>query len=143
MCIRDRYQPDNIDQSVAKKDKSIFIEKSKEIVISVCKQCGNNFLPKIESYIHLQSAVDELQKDDQIFAFDTEASKYFAQDELDMNKNITMITGPESGFSDKELNILRQHNVMIRFLGKNILRSETAPIVVAAIIKNHFGKIEK
>ena len=137
------YQPDNIDQSVAKKDKSIFIEKSKEIVISVCKQCGNNFLPKIESYIHLQSAVDELQKDDQIFAFDTEASKYFAQDELDVTKNITIITGPESGFSEKELNILRQDNVMIRFLGKNILRSETAPIVVAGIIKNHFGKIEK
>ena len=40
------YKPDNIDQSVAKKDIFNFVEKSKEIVISVCKQCGNNFLTK-------------------------------------------------------------------------------------------------
>jgi len=44
------YKPDNIDQSVAKKDISNFVDKSKEIVISVCKQCGNNFLPSISGY---------------------------------------------------------------------------------------------
>ena len=38
-------------------------------------------------------------------------------------------------------NFLLKNKIMNRYLGKNILRSETAPVVVAAIIRNHFGKI--
>ena len=39
--------------------------------------------------------------------------------------------------------VLESNEVDIRYLGKNILRSETAPIVVSAIIQNQFGKINK
>ena len=53
------------------------------------------------------------------------------------------MTGPESGFSKNELDVLESNEVDIRYLGKNILRSETAPIVVSAIIQNQFGKINK
>ena len=136
------YKPDNIDQSVAKKDIFNFVEKSKEIVISVCKQCGNNFLPSITSYNSLESAIETL-RDDQIFAFDTDASNYFTQEEISQHSSVTIVTGPESGFTKNELDVLESNEVDIRYLGKNILRSETAPIVVSAIIKNQFGKINK
>ena len=136
------YKPDNIDQSVAKKDVFNFVVKSKEIVISVCKQCGNNFLPSITSYNSLESAIETL-RDDQIFAFDTDASNYFTQEEISQHSSVTIVTGPESGFTKNELDVLESNEVDIRYLGKNILRSETAPIVVSAIIKNQFGKIYK
>ena len=38
-----------------------------------------------------------------IYSFDTEASEYFNQNELGKDSSITTITGPESGFSEKEL----------------------------------------
>ena len=134
------YKPDNIDQSVAKKDISNFIDKSKEIVISVCKQCGNNFLPSISGYKNLESAITVIEED-QIIAFDTNASNYFTQEEISQYSSVTIVTGPESGFSIKELDTLKHNKVNLRYLGENILRSETAPIVVSAIIKNQFGKI--
>ena len=60
---------------------------------------------------------------------------------INKDDNVTIISGPESWFSQQELNFLLKNKIMNRYLGKNILRSETAPVVVAAIIRNHFGKI--
>ena len=53
--------------------------------------------------------------------------------------SITLITGPESGFSKKErefLNATASHNIS---LGKNILRAETAPIMALSVIKSNLG----
>ena len=136
------YKPENIDQSVAKKNFHKFTEKSEEIIINVCKQCGNNFLPSIKIFEDLKTAINDLSKIHQIYAFDTSASIYFNQNEIKDNSSIGIITGPESGFSEGELELMSKEDIIIRYLGKNILRSETAPIAVSAIIKNHFGKFE-
>ena len=135
------YKPDLSDQSIAKKDFEKIISKSKEIIINVCKQCGNNFLPNIEYYSNLENAIKEIQEDHDKYIFDTDATEYFLQDELDNDSSVTIITGPESGFSNKEIKIIANGELKIRYLGRNILRSETAPIVVSSIIKNHFGRI--
>ena len=135
------YKADLSDQSIAKKDFEKIIIKSREVIVNVCKQCGNNFLPTIESYINLGKAIKQIEVGDDKYIFDTEAAKYFTQDELDNKSSITIITGPESGFSDKEIKMFDNKEIKIRYLGKNILRSETAPIVVSSIIINHFGRI--
>ena len=135
------YKADLSDQSIAKKDFEKIIIKSREVIVNVCKQCGNNFLPIIESYINLGKAIKQIEVGDDKYIFDTEAAKYFTQDELDNKSSITIITGPESGFSDKEIKMFDNEEIKIRYLGKNILRSETAPIVVSSIIINHFGRI--
>ena len=77
----------------------------------------------------------------EIYSFDTEALEYFNQNELGKDSSITTITGPESGFSKKELEIINMHDVKERYLGQNILRAETAAIYISSLIKNHFGKI--
>lgn len=135
------YKPDLSDQSIAKKDFEKIISKSKEIIINVCKQCGNNFLPNIEYYSNLENAIKQIQENHDKYIFDTDATEYFLQDELDNDSSVTIITGPESGFSNKEIKIIANGELKIRYLGRNILRSETAPIVVSSIIKNHFGRI--
>ena len=133
------YKPDLIDQSVAKKNFSGTIEKLYEIIINVCKQCGNNFLPEIEHKLNLKEAIMLPDTNDEIFSFDTEAPEYFNQYELGEDSSITIITGPESGFSKKErefLNATTSHNIS---LGKNILRAETAPITALSVIKSNLG----
>ena len=58
------------------------------------------------------------------------------------NNSVTIITGPESGFSEKELvELTSMQEIKMRYLGENVLRAETAPIVVSSVIKNHFGRI--
>ena len=136
------YKSDLSDQSIAKKDFEKIVSKANEIIINVCKQCGNNFLPTLKNYLDLDNAIKHIHKDDDKYIFDTEATDYFTQDELDNHSSVTIITGPESGFSDREIKIVTNGDLKIRYLGRNILRSETAPIVVSSIIKNHFGRIQ-
>ncbi len=136
------YKSDLSDQSIVKKDHSKIISKIEEITISVCKQCGNNFLPVVLDFPSLENAIKDIDKNNKVYLFDTEASDYFVQEELDNDSSVTIITGPESGFSQSELKaITDNNNIKKRYLGKNILRSETAPIVVSSIIRNHFGRI--
>ncbi len=135
------YKPDLIDQSLAKKDLSSMIRKAHEIVINVSKQCGNNYLPHIEQSASLEDAMTIVEKCDDIFIIDTDASEYFIQEEINMNLSVSIITGPESGFSDTEIKLKSLKDIKQRHLGQNILRAETAPIYISSLIKNQFGKI--
>lgn len=135
------YKPDLVDQSIAKKDLRSIIAKTFEIIVSVCKQCGNNFLPEIIESKNLKDALALINKGHNVYFFDTDAAEYFIQDELDKSSSIAFITGPESGFSEIELELMNQSKIKKRYLGKNILRSETAAIYISTLIKNHFGKI--
>ena len=135
------YKADLIDQSIAKKDLSKITAKVNEIAVNVCKQCGNNFLPSFIYFSSLVNALKDIQSSNQIYCFDTEAESYFDQQEIG-NNSVTIITGPESGFSEKELvELTNMQEIKMRYLGENILRAETAPIVVSSVIKNHFGRI--
>ena len=135
------YKADLIDQSIAKKDLKKIIAKVNEIAINVCKQCGNNLLPSFTYFSSLTDALKNIKSNNEIYCFDTEAESYFDQQEL-VNNLVTIITGPESGFSEKELaELTNVKEIKMRYLGENVLRAETAPIVVSSVIKNHFGRI--
>ena len=135
------YKADLIDQSIAKKDLKKIIAKVNEIAINVCKQCGNNLLPSFTYFSSLTDALKNIKSNNEIYCFDTEAKSYFDQKEL-VNNLVTIITGPESGFSEKELaELTNVKEIKMRYLGENVLRAETAPIVVSSVIKNHFGRI--
>ena len=135
------YKPDLVDQSVAKKNLRSIIAKTFEIIINVCKQCGNNFLPEIFESKNLENALALISTGHRVYFFDTDAEEYFNQEELDKSSSITFITGPESGFSETELELMNKSKIKKRYLGRNILRSETAAIYISTLIKNHFGKI--
>ena len=136
------YKPDLIDQSLAKKNFENIVIKIEEIIVNVCKQCGNDHLPKINLYRNIHNAIENISDHDIIFSFDTKAKKLFSQTDIGEHNSVGMITGPESGFSNEELEEINSKNIKLRFLGDNILRAETAPIMVSSIIKNHFVKIE-
>ena len=57
------------------------------------------------------------------------------------DEDICIITGPESGFSKEEIKILSKEDIEIRLLKNNVLRAETAPIVISSLLQNHFGNI--
>ena len=75
-----------------------------------------------------------------IIAFNFSGKGTFLQSDIVESEQI-IISGPESGFSDDELELLNSHNVNIRLLGKNILRAETAAIVGATLLQNYLGEL--
>ena len=135
------YRPDLIDQSIARKDILKLAEKAEEVVISACKQCGSNFLPKMSISENLSAALSNLDVADSVYAFDIEAIKAFETTELTDQVSICFVTGPESGFSEEEKSFLSNNGAKIRLIGKNVLRAETAPLVISTLIQNHFGRI--
>ena len=129
------FRPDNIDQSIKKKDLSKINEKALSIITQACEQNGSNIVPDFQIYEALSSAIDH---DSFSIFFDLDATNDF-QSIKSVEDSITLITGPESGFSKRErefLNATTGHNIS---LGKNILRAETAPITALSVIKSNLG----
>ena len=134
------YKPDLIDQSIAKKDLSKIYSKSEEVIISACKQCGTNFLPITSFVSSLSDAIKKLDQSSIKYVFDVEANDNFDVSLVGSN-NIFVITGAESGFSESEINYMYEKDFSFKLLSKNILRAETAPLVIASLFQNHFDKI--
>ena len=68
-------------------------------------------------------------------------NKAFETEELTDQLSVSFVTGPESGFSEEEKSFLSNNDVKMRLIGKNVLRAETAPLVISTLIQNHFGRI--
>ena len=133
------YKPDLIDQSIAKKDLSKIYSKSEEVIISACKQCRTNFLPITSFVSSLSDAIKKLDQSSTKYVFDLEANDIFDVSSVKSN-NIFVITGAESGFSESEINHMNEKDFSFKLLSKNILRAETAPLVIASLFQNHFDK---
>lgn len=97
-------------------------ERLQHIAISAMKQCGRLDLPPIQ-----------LWKFEEILASPTPllfGDTREAEGPKNRPEQIVFMTGPEKGFSKKELDLLDRRGTGVR-LHKNILRAETAPIVAA------------
>lgn len=107
-------------------------------VISASKQCRRNRLMKISSPIAVDS-LNQIQTADDHFRFmahpSPDASKLSnLLHTLNTRRSITVIVGPEGGFTDDEVQLARDQNTEIVSLGDRILRIETAAIAIASAI---------
>ena len=97
------------------------LERLSHLAIAAMKQCGRLDLPLLKIIL----AFEELFKapSPHLFGDTREGAK-----PLSFHETGTLITGPEKGFSERELEILEKRGEAVS-LHKNILRAETAPIV--------------
>jgi 16S rRNA (uracil1498-N3)-methyltransferase len=56
-------------------------------------------------------------------------------------QTVTLVIGPEAGFSSKEIETLRSRGAEFVSLGRLVLRTETAALVAAAIVMHRLGEI--
>ena len=87
----------------------------------------------------LDCVLDEAGPKD-IFVLDTIADKLSRDIKESDAKMISFITGPESGFSQKERLLMDQHKLLNYKIGNYILRAETAPIVALSKLHTLFGE---
>jgi len=121
--------------------------KLERYVIEACKQCGRNDLMEIGEPDSYEKAInscelDSIEFDEKssqtkfIAAFDGVAAASLVKDfeKNTSSKNIVVLVGPEGGFTDDEI----QKAINVGFqkvgLGHNVLRMETAAIVLGGMI---------
>lgn len=103
------------------------LERMGALLIAAMKQSGRLFLPSLEALPHLDNL---LKKEAFIMYGDTRDSSSALQEIV---FPALFITGPESGFSEKEYALLEEKGKGIR-LAEHILRAETAPLAAASLL---------
>lgn len=114
-------------------------ERMKSIMVSAMLQSQQVWLPDLNEPV----AFDELLNGQELLSFD---QKFIAHCEEDartsladatnssMNSQVILI-GPEGDFSTEEILAAEQHHYMPVLLGENRLRTETAGVVAATILR--------
>lgn len=121
------------------KDAKKKIERWQKVAEGAAKQSKRDKIPKIEEKIKLkdiQRKIDEY--DIFLIAYEEEIENSLKKQLKMLSKKekykIGVLVGPEGGIAKEEIETLKGENVKLVTLGKRILRTETAPIVITSNI---------
>ena len=105
-----------------------------KIILSACEQCGSSTIPEIEKAIILSEIAKYTESSSETkICFDPRGEKLNIN-ELSIKQYIFLI-GPEGGFSDNDITMLKKYNWRIISLGDRILRTETACVVAQTLMR--------
>lgn len=121
------------------KDKTKKLNRWQKIAEVAAKQSKRDCIVSINSLINFQNIFEKIREYDIVLvAYENEKQNTLKDvlqnlDRTRKNK-IAVIIGPEGGIDEEEIKACKQNNVITVTLGKRILRTETAPIVIASNI---------
>ncbi len=124
------------------------IERWQKIAEVAAKQSKRDRIPTIHSCINFKNLYEILKKYDiVIVAYEEEKQSNIKQVLKDAKQNnskeIAIIIGPEGGIAKEEIEFLITiQNLKTVTLGKRILRTETAPVVLVSCIMYEFDEME-
>ncbi len=132
----------NAKRSVVKidfKKEALKIERWNRICKEAAEQSFRSFVPTIKGILN----IDELIKQDYDLKLFCSLSKNTENIKKVLQKNkkcvkILLVVGPEGGFDPAEEEFLLENGFISVSLGKNVLRSETAPVVALSMINYEF-----
>ncbi len=129
--------PVMMERTVVKLDDKVAtkkLERWQKIAEIASKQSMRDCIPNVENIIKIKE-IDTSKFDIVLVAYENEEHTML---KTELNKlkitgreyNIAIVVGPEGGISGKEINILKEKNAVFVSLGKRILRTETAGLVM-------------
>ena len=132
-----KYKKDNsnINSLLSEKD----LHRLNLISKNASTQCNRPFIPEITNVISFEEMIDYMSKDSiDIMLYE---NKNGVDDTVNLlneirsnKKQINIIVGPEGGFSEKELDIIKKHNINIISMGDRVLRAETAAMAIMSLL---------
>jgi 16S rRNA (uracil1498-N3)-methyltransferase len=122
------------------------VERWQRIAEEAAKQSGRGIIPEIREILTLRELTGIKDDYDLIIIFWEEEKANFLKDTLDQIKDkeierVLLIIGPEGGFAEEEVKIIKDMGGYVCSLGPRILRTETAGIVVLTILLYDFGDL--
>ena len=118
------------------------IERWQKIAEVASKQSKRDYIPTINNVINIENICKKVSEYDMILlAFENE-NNFSLKDALSNTKKnnlkIGIIVGPEGGISEKEVTKLTDAGIKCITLGKRILRTETASLMILSNIIYEF-----
>ena len=127
----------NTERSVVKfEDKKVNdkLERFRKIAKEASEQSHRVKIPEIVGVVDIKNIPDNLLADNNLLAYEKEAGSTLSFDKVIEKKSISIMIGPEGGFSEKEVDLLVNRGFKLVSLGKRILRTETAAIYALSVI---------
>lgn len=117
------------------------LEHWRRIAISACEQCGRHFPPDVGFSPSIVAAVSTLPAGEPVIVLDHGRSPgaLGLGPQLDA---VTVVVGPEGGFSEDEIEMLVARDYEFVRLGPRTLRAETAAIVACALAQTRWGDLD-
>ena len=119
------------------------IRRLEKVALAAIKQCRRSYRPEITDPISLESFVRETDSSAANLIFHpsdsaTPLSTCLPDENI---SRVTLLVGPEAGFSEEEMATAVAAGYRHVSLGRRVLRSETAAPVVCALMMAHLGEL--
>ena len=111
----------------------------RQVSISACGQSGRSKIPTIKSPIGFDRFVEGISTNSLNLLLHPDNSKESSNLPNKYSGDINIFIGPEGGFSQDEVLLLKKQNCINIQLGSRILRTETAPLAIIAILQYKYG----
>ena len=118
------------------------LERWQKIAKSAAEQSGRGYVPKVTVLQSFSAALEQAAKADvSILFYENEHAKTLrmALEEKPF-ETISILTGPEGGLEEREVNQAREAGLQVCTLGSRILRCETAPLCALSAIMYASGE---
>lgn len=121
------------------KDAKKKIERWQKVAEGAAKQSKRSKIPEIKNKIKIKDLENIISQYDAFIVAYEEENEITLKQELKKLKEqekykIGILVGPEGGITKEEIEKLTSYNAKVVTLGKRILRTETAPIVLTSNI---------
>lgn len=108
------------------------LNRFQTIVLNASQQSFRNSLMKIEKPIKFEQAI-KINVKNKYIAHEITKKNVVYNDLFE--QNVAFFIGPEGGFTEEEIEQARKENIKLVYLGKRILRAETAALFLLSRIK--------
>jgi 16S rRNA (uracil1498-N3)-methyltransferase len=118
------------------------LSRWRNVAAAAMKQCRRSYIPEIAAPTPYKSFLKQFERTDTGVIFHP-GERVPALEQIGFPENlkrITVVIGPESGFTDTEIVEAEQAGFVRVGLGRRILRTETAGPVAVALVMAHLGE---
>ena len=119
--------------------KNLNLERLQKKAVSAMKQSGRAWLPQLNEMTKLSSFANSHEAQQKFVAHLEDKGTDHLIDLGVPKKSYLVVVGPEGGFSEEEIKLLKDKNYAVARIGDYRLRTETAGIAVCSILNiiNH------
>mgnify|MGYP000500887518 FL=1 len=111
----------------------------RQVSISACEQSGRSKIPTIKSPIGFDQVSEGITTNSLNLLLHPDNLEESSNLPNKYSGDINIFIGPEGGFSQDEVLLLKKQNCINIQLGPRILRTETAPLAIIAILQYKYG----
>ncbi|MBQ4225420.1 MAG: 16S rRNA (uracil(1498)-N(3))-methyltransferase [Oscillospiraceae bacterium] len=116
------------------------LERYNRIAEEAAKQSGRGIIPEVAPIMSFEDMLAGISSDIRLICYENGGIS-ISEAGIDDKKSVTVIVGAEGGFEQREVDKAKDAGCVPIWLGKRILRCETCPVAVTAVIMNLSGNL--